>query len=94
MSKTRVEYIKETAFLGDLYKAQVYEEQRNTPGFAPETFEVLVCDIWLEYSDWNRRVMFKDTKMEQESTLKAISDIFTGKLDKSKFEPTPERSDT
>ena len=85
-SKTTVEYIKKKAFWGDLYIARVYEAQKNTPGFAPETFDTHVCDIWVEYSDWNRRIYFKEANVEQMSTLEKIQEIFTEPIDKDKYE--------
>jgi len=90
MSKTRVEYTKEKALLGDLYKAVVYEEHNNTPGFAPEIFDVKICEIWTKYRDWNRRIHFNDTKLEHQETLDLISKIFTDDLDESLYQDDEE----
>lgn len=90
MGKTSTEYVKEKAFWGDLYIVRVYEEHKNTPGFAPETFDTHVCDIWLKYSDWERRIEFMQARVEHKTTLSKIAEIFSGKFDETKFTPTKE----
>lgn len=82
----RVEYLKEGAFWGDLYMARVYETHQNTPGFAPTEYEVLICEMWLKYDDWERRIYFKDTNMEDPETLRRILEIFTTPMTKKELE--------
>lgn len=83
----RTEYIVEKAFWGDQYRVDVYETHKNMPGFAPEDFEVKVCEIWTKYSDWERRIEFSECKLVYPETLKEITRIFKSKLETKKYGP-------
>jgi len=85
----RVEYKKEKSFWGYRYFVEVFETQKNTPGFAPEEYEVKVCEIWMKYSDWPRRIEFKEVTISL-PTLKKICKIATGKFEKSKYKEVEE----
>jgi len=80
----RVEYKKEKAVWGDRYFVEVFETQKNIPGFAPTEYELKVCEIWMKYSDWPRRIEFEEVTISLQ-TLKEIYKIATGKFEKSKY---------
>ena len=81
----RAEYVVEKVGWGDdQYRVEVYETHKNTPGFAPEEFEVHVCSIWLEYREWERRVEFNEGKVIEPETLAFILETFNGELNKSR----------
>ena len=85
----RVEYKKEKAVWGDRYFVEIFETQKNIPGFAPEEYEVKVCEILMKYSNWSRRIEFEEVIISL-STLKKIYKIVTGKFEKSKYKEVKE----
>ena len=82
----QVKYFVEKCFWGDKYYAEVYEEHKGSPGFAPEYYEVKVCEIWLKYTNWERRIYFNKVLVDNPDTLKLINKIFNSKrLNKNIF---------
>lgn len=88
----RTKYGVEKCVWGDRYFVEVFEEHFNNPGFAPEKYWVKICEIWMKYSDWERRIEFEDVTLVNLRTLKKICEIFKGRFEAKKYKrvsPTP-----